>query len=286
MTAVEYLKSIGMTDDEIKKAQEAGVIGNAKFEAGITGILKAKTDAETLAAKATKDKEDFEGWYNGTALPEISTAMQDAIKARSRVAELEARLAAAKDYGFLSDDIGAGSGAGAGAGSGSGSGAGTGAGAGAGTGTATATNDKYVADLVASVPGMIAKVADISNEHFRLFGTPLESVYDLIEEARQIPGGKGNVVKLWEKKYNVEAKRAEIKAAAQKKHDDDVAARAVEAYKSTQSNPETRSGVISISSHFNHTGKEDARKPWINAGERKAERRAFAMKAFQAAGVA
>src|SRR5689334_7724164 len=90
----EHLKSIGMTDAQIAEAEKV-------FGADV--MAKAIEAPMLAAAKAQADLTQFTEFYENTAKPEIAKVYQDAINATTRNAALEARLKAAKEYGFLGE---------------------------------------------------------------------------------------------------------------------------------------------------------------------------------------
>src|SRR5271157_4831288 len=101
MTYREYLKSIGMTDDQIKAAETA--FGPELIAKAFESPLKAQAAAEAATAAAVAERAEFERFYNEDVLPKVSSVYQDAINQRTRSAALEERLKAAKEYGFLAD---------------------------------------------------------------------------------------------------------------------------------------------------------------------------------------
>lgn len=276
MTTAEYLKSIGMSDEEIialTKAFPADKLAKA-FEAP----LKAKADAEALAAKYKTDLEDFENKYQTEILPEISKTYKDAINYRTQAEALKARLVAAKEYGFLSDDAAIpGSPA-------PGTPANPGTPAAPAPGTPAALDPRYVeatafSTAVDSIPDMLGRLSKMSNEHFHLFGSPLLDIDELVT-ASKATKGKKSVYDLWDEKYKVADKRKELALKTQQAHDTKIGDEAVTKYLSEHGMPFTRPAVPSIATRFTNVGKEEVRQPWKGARDRKVERHTEMMSAW------
>lgn len=259
----EHLKSQGYTDEEISNMEKTfGADKMAKaFEAPMAAAKKAADDA--AAAKASLD--EWETKYQTEILPEISKTYKDAINYRTEAEGLRARLAAAKEYGFLSEPA---------------------------TPPATppaaappnpvpgspgAIDPRYVqatdfSKAVNDIPDMLGRLTKMSNEHFSLFGSPLLDVDELIAESKK-SGGKKSVYDIWGDKYKVEDKRKELAAKKQAEYDKKIADEAVTKYLSEHGQPFTRPAVPSIATRFTGQSKEDSRKPWLGAKDRKDERR-------------
>jgi hypothetical protein len=272
MTYREYLRSIGMTDDQIKAAETA--FGPDLITKAFEGPLKDREAAMEAAAKSAKELEDWNTRYNDEILPQVGSVYRDAINERTKNAALEARLKAATEYGFLADTNGVIPGAGGGqpvvnanAVPGSPSLPGVGGGQ-------PPMDPRYVdaskfSDAVNSIPDMLGRLTKMSNEHFSLFGTPLLDVDTLITEARN---KKRNVIDMWSEKYKVPEKRAEIELKKQQDHDRQISEEAVRKYASEHGQPFTRPGIPSVASRFTPQAGEDVRKPWKGARERVQER--------------
>jgi hypothetical protein len=112
----------------------------------------------------------------------------------------------------------------------------------------------------------IVALQDLNAEHFSLYGAPLGNTQELVDEAnrQRLLGNKSyNIKQAWEAKYNVAAKRAEVAAAEQKKHDDQI--REVtrkEERERHSSNPNTRSGNTSRFSTYKPSEASSDKKPW------------------------
>lgn len=261
-----HLKEQGYTDEEISNMEKTfGAEKMAKaFEAPMAAAKKAAEDA--LAAKTSL--EEWETKYQTEILPEISKTYKDAINYRTEAEGLKARLAAAKEYGFLADDTV--------------------------VNKSDDKNKKVAADTnkvpgspeldpryvqasdftkaVNDIPDMLGRLTKMSNEHFSLFGSPLLDVDELINESKK-SGGKKSVYDIWDQKYKVADKRKELAEKKQADHDKSIADAAVQKYLSEHGQPFTRPAMPSIATRFVSASKEDARKPWAGARDRKDERR-------------
>lgn len=290
MTYIEYLKSIGYDD--------AGIANLVTAFGGPDKVAKAfeKPVADLAAAQAaltaaTAEKDEFQRFYNEDVLPKVSTVYQDAIQARTRAAALEERLKAATEFGFLADPAKT-SGVVPGVGDippnpvpGSPGGAGGPASGAPGAGTIDpryVSSDMFTRE-VNNIPAMLGKLTKISNEHHSLFGAPLLDIDTIIAEA-QASKGKRNVLDIWEEKYKVKDKRAEITRLATEKHDKEIADAAVRKYASEHNMPFTRPGQPSVASQFTTKSTDEARQPWKGARDRKNERRQTLMDAMNKTG--
>lgn len=296
MTYIEYLKSIGHTDAEIT-AMAAAFGGGDKLAKAFEQPIRDKEAAELAAKTAREEKEGMENWYQNDILPKISTVYQDAINQRTRAAALEERLKAAREFGFLSDERVI-----------AGAVPGVPPGNPVPSPTAISPNPvpgspgptvspapapsqntldtRYVsAEMftreLTNVPAMLGRLTKLSNEHFSLFGSPLLDVDELISEAQK---SKRNVVQVWEDKYKVPAKRAEIQAKAQADHDRQVGEEAVRKYASEHGQPFLSPGRTSVASHFTRQSAEEARHPWKGAADRQRDRRNKLLVEFQKSG--
>lgn len=261
----ELLKAQGYTDEEISNMEKT--FGGEKMAKAFEAPLKAAADAKALADKANADLAEFESKYQTEILPEISKTYRRAIDAETQVGALTSRLKAAKDYGFLSEDI---------------------ADPNKDKNTpppnsnevpgSPALDSRYVpADAftkaVNDIPDMLGRLTNMSNEHFSLFGSPLLDVNDMIAESKKT-NGKKSVYDIWNDRYKVEDKRKQIAADKQAAHDKSVGEKAVQDYLTQHGGtPFTRPGVPSIANRFSPAGKDDARHPWKGAADRRQERR-------------
>lgn len=274
----EHLKDAGMADAQIVEAEKA--FGAALLAKVIDGPIAAAEAA--LAAKATAETKytEYKEFYEGTVQPKLGEVYTDAINMRSENARLKARLKAAQDYGFLAvddkDDEAAAAKAQAAA-----------AAAGASGVNPVPGSPSYVksedfSKAVNAIPDQLGRLTDMSNEHFYLTGEPLMGVQGMIDEART---QKVNVFDLWQKKYDIPAKR-EAKIAAKTAADREKLKGELRIEIASEAhNPLTRGAVVSSHSQFGT--KADDRKPWVNSTVRREERKANAVKQWsQAAGAA
>ena len=124
-----------------------------------------------------------------------------------------------------------------------------------------------------------------------MFGAPLGNTQELVAETerQRLLGNKSFTLKTaWEAKNNVAAKRAEIQAAHQKKHDDEIReATKREMVERQGSNPYTRSAQVSRYDRYKASDAEqDGQKPWQaarGARERNAGWREKALAAVRSA---
>jgi hypothetical protein len=264
MTWREYLeKELKMTPEQIT-ATVTAMGGESVMATAFEGPIKAKEAAEAALAQN-------EEWYQGTVVPKISQVYQDAINANTRAAAMEARMKAAKEYGFLAEDVEIPGSPKLGP-----------------DGKPIASGDpnvdparnpvdgRYVTtqsftQAVESIPDMLANLTEITGQHALLFNQPLIGMKEMVDEARK---RKVNVRQVWEEKYNVPAKRQEMEAQKQAAHDKKVGEEAVQKYVSEHSNPHTRPILPSRSPAFSGS-PEEVRKPWSGDGmaKRKQERR-------------
>lgn len=277
MNTREYLKSIGMTDQQIADLEKnfPGDLLTKAFQAP----LEAKAAAEAAAKKANEDLKAFEDKYNNEVLPEVSKAFKDAIDTRTKNAALEARLKAATEYGFLAEDpLATPSNV-----------------PGVTPGTPVRANNntvpgspeldpRYVqsADFtkaVDSIPDMLGRLTKMSNEHFSLYGTPLLDVDEMIAESKKT-GGKKSVYDIWNERYKVEDKRKEVAAAKQAERDKKLVEEGVQKYLSEHGQPFTRPAVPSIATKFIPSNATESRQPWKGAKDRQNERHATMMNAW------
>lgn len=260
MTELEWLKQeSGLTDDELKTYET--ILGDTKFKTMLKKVIDANTALTAAKTKAEGELEQFTTRYNSEFVPALRDAAQQAIDADAKRAAAEAKLAKAKELGIVIDDTpkkedtpprAPGS-----------------------PDPNVITRDDFSRFSNAQSDTILA-LQDLNAEHFSLFGTPLGGTQDLVAEVRrqQLLGNKSFTLKnAWEQKHNVAAKRDEVKAAAQKKHDDEIVANALKAERERiGSNPHTRRGVPSRYDKYktSDAGKNET-KPWQssrNARER------------------
>jgi hypothetical protein len=272
----EYLKSQGYTDAEISTMETS--FGADKMAKAFAQPIQQLADAQRDLAAAKTEREEFQTWYETDVLPKVGDTYKDAINWRTRAAAAEERLKAAKDYGFLSEPVVPGTQPGqpvvnpvpgspanpnpnpAGAGD-----------------DFSRFDSRYVrtdnfTEQVNNIPTMLGRLTKISNEHMALFGSPLLDIDTIISEA-QASKGKRNVLDIWEEKYKVKDKRAQIEADKQAAHDKQVADEAIRKYASEHNMPFTAPGQPSRVPLFTPSSTTEARQPWKGARERKEERK-------------
>ena len=268
----EYLKTQGYTDQEIAKMSTT--FGEEKMSKAFATPIQQLADAQARLAEAETKDTEFRTFYETEVLPKVSTVYQDAINGRTKIAALEERLKAAREYGFLSDPAQV-----------PGSPAPTTV---PGTTAAAAPTvpgspappagfdpNMYVrADDfkkgVDSIPDMLARMQNVALQHMTLFGNSDLDMNSLVDEARK---RKTNIQTIWEEKYKVTDKRAAIAAQKAKEHDDQVAAEAVRKYASEHNMPFTSPGQTSRAPLFTPPSADAARQPWKDARARKEERK-------------
>ena len=216
MTPEEFFKSeAGMTDAELE--QYKSIMGDAKFQTAAVKLLAARDQATATLAQATKEKTDFENAYQNVYLPELRKTTTDALNAQGEAAKLKAQLDAARQYGVVPDSITPPTPEPRAPGSGN-------------------SNIDYSAELKKyndSAVSALVTMSDLNAESMRLFGKPVENMQSLIDKVgrENQMGRTTNLRQVWESEHNVPAKRAEIAAASSKAHDDEVAAKAIQAYR-------------------------------------------------------
>jgi hypothetical protein len=284
----DHLKAQGYTDAEI--AQMETSFGADKMAKAFAAPMEAARKAEESAAAAKNEREEFENFYNNEVLPKVSSTYQDAINWRTRATAAEERLKAAKEYGFLADGATLPS-AGApttvpGVNPVPGSPGAPALAAPANPSPAFDTRYVPAADFtkaVNDIPDMLGRLTKMSNEHFSLFGSPLLDVDTLITQARN---EKKNVQQIWEAKYKVTERRAEIEKKRQDDHDKTVGEEYVRKYLSDHGQPFTAPGRPSVASQFTPSSSAEARHPWKGASDRKAERSKKLLQEFEKRGSA
>jgi hypothetical protein len=260
MTYAELLKSQGATDDDIKiLATPLAERVYAKQQAD----LAAATEA---AAKATKQSEAYQKWYNEQALPYVTETETKLKTTEATLAGERARLKALQDAGLIevaaNDDA-----------------AKAAAVAAAASGAPTFDPAKFVPreqfnELAVKAADSITLVADLAQEHSAL-GLPLVSWRTLKTEAS---AAGQDVETYWKAKFGVEAARAAKSAAAQAERDKKIGEDAVSKWKqehpASAVNPALGFGSPS-SNPF--TGKvpsaSDAQHPWNRSDSEKVNSR-------------
>jgi len=283
VTYQEYLKSQGYTDAEITSM--VTTFGADKIAKAFEAPMQAAEAAARDLAAAKTEREEFQNFYETDVLPKVGQTYQDAINTRTENAALKERLKAAKEYGFLSDSAALPVVPGASA-------AVTAPvqvpGSPAAPGGPPALDPRYVqadkfTDAVNNIPDMLGRMQNVSNQHFALFGNTDLDMTDLITEARK---RKTNIQAVWEDRYKVKDKRAEIEAAKVAAHDKEVSEAAVRKYASEHNMPFTAPGQPSRAPLFTPgTGADDNRHPWKDARGRKEERKQKLVEALTQRGV-
>jgi hypothetical protein len=260
MTYAELLKSQGATDDDIKiLATPIAERVYAKQQADLAA-------ATETAAKATKQSEAYQKWYNEQALPYVTETETKLKTTEATLAGERARLKALQDAGLIevaaNDDA-----------------ARAAAAAAAASGAPTFDPAKFVPreqfnELAVKAADSITLVADLAQEHSAL-GLPPVSWRALKSEAS---AAGQDVETYWKTKFGVEQKRAEKSAAAVAAHEAKIAEQAVAKYKqehpASAVNPALGFGSPS-SNPF--TGKvpsaSDAQHPWNRSDSEKVNAR-------------
>jgi hypothetical protein len=254
-TELEWLKEeSGLTDEELK-AWEA-TLGDTKFKSFLTKIMKANETEGAARKKAETELQQFTDRYEKEFVPAMAKVTQDSLAKEGEAAALRAKLAKAKEYGIVPEDEPA------------------------------ADKDKPQPrapgspnpDSVSrddfgrfsqSQANTIVALQNLSAEHFSLFGSPLGGVDELIGEVNRqhTLGNKSFTLKnAWEAKHNVAAKRQEVTAATQKKHDDEIVAAALRTEREKNgANPHMRSGRTSRFSNYKPSDAQGDKKPWQSA---------------------
>jgi hypothetical protein len=261
---LEWLKQqSGLTDDELK-AWEA-VLGDAKFKGMLKKLADANTAGEAARKKAEAELEQFTKRYNDEFVPAMRDVTQQSIKAEGEAAALKAKLAKAKEFGIVLEDDPANPNPNPNPAAPRAPGS---------PDPNLVTRDDF-GRFSQSQANTIVQLQDLNAEHFSLFGAPLGNTQALVDEAnrQRLLGNKNFTLRnAWEAAHNVAAKRAEVTAAAQKKHDDEVAERVRKEERERHSaNPNTRSGNTSRFSTYKPTDAGSDKKPWQssrNARER------------------
>lgn len=205
MTLEQILKAEGWSDEDI--AASATLLQNDRFRATL------EKQYNTVA----QERDFLNDWRETTANPHIAQVEAREIAARQESARLRELVQIAKDYGVPGVEV-----------------------------ESRPANpqqppnpaqprdpntgefvnrqylDQYGRDFALGQRKAMAQYVDVANEHQRLFGHPLESFEALLSDVDNLPAherGRLGLKDVWARKYNVEGKRAEIKAAEQNAHD-------------------------------------------------------------------
>lgn len=254
-TAKQILMSQGYTEADL--AGMNTMLSDARF----CGVLEAQ-DAER--EKAVKSKEDYDTWFNEKALPENLAVNKALAESRAREASMRELYKQAKDRGLSLQAIEAGfepevvPPAGGG-----------------GNQPTVLDSSKFVSletfgDAYAKTGDAIALANDLAWEHRELFGTRLNT-RELLADARS---QKKSIDQVWETKYNVPGKRAEIAASQAKAHDDKIREEERARMASEYGNPALRAPVDSRSP-FTRENKppSQATQPWMQSAEQNSQAR-------------
>ena len=257
MTELEWLKQeSGLSDEELKQFE--AVLGDAKFKTMLTKVMAAKDAGLTAQQAAEQERLNLEKQWAETYQPELRKITQEALEAKGEAARMAEQLKAAREYGIVPPEPKIPD---------------TPRAPGSPDPSQFVSKDDFK-NLEAQAGMGLALINDVSGEHFKLFGAPLTDTQDLIREVareRQL-GHQADLRSVWERKHNVAAKRQEIAAAEQKKHDDEVSAAAVKAYAEKHGdNPNTRAPRSSRFSTYDPSKVTEGSKPWQRpAGGKKA----------------
>lgn len=257
MNYVEYLKSLGATDEDIKIFDTP--LGRKAYEK-----MQADADAarsEGLAARdaAKKDRDQLQGWFNETAVPEFKDMERRAIAAEAETAKARAAWKAAQERGLIDNETSKALGWDTPA-----------------PGVTPPANpqlpqgfdpSKFVSKddirgVAESAGEGLATLQDIVLEHTQLFPERPIKFRELRREA--VAAGK-NVEQYWMEKYGVtaarEKKAADERAAWEKKLREEGAAQERAKFAS-YGNPELRPPVPSSFSFTKKSGAETGKQPW------------------------
>lgn len=204
-TVEEVLRETGLTDEQIK-ALDPKVV---------TGVTTLVTSANTALEQAELAQRGVRKTLDEEINPALDKWANDKASYETKLAAYEAALKAAKEGGFQVPDI-----------------------IGKPAEPARNADGTFVAgknpvpgspELVTSIKreagAAILSLANLNWKYQTLFGKPMpDSPSDLIREA---DAQKLDVISYAAKKYDFQAKEAEIKAAEQKKHDDAIVAAAL-----------------------------------------------------------
>jgi len=263
-TYAEFLKSQGAGEEEIKLLDTP--IGRKAYEKMLADADQARLDGEAAKAAAKKDREQLEGWFSTTAVPEFKEMERRAIAAEAESAKARAAWKAAQERGLvdleqlkaLGYDTGAPT---------------TPAAPAAPALPAGFDPAKYITTdslkgLSDGVGDGLAVLQDIVMEHAQLFPDKPLRVRELRKEA--VAHGK-TVEQYWSEKYNViaarEKKAADDKAAWEAKLREEGAAKARTELAAQYGNPELRPGVPSTNAFTKRAETGRDKQPWQRADD-------------------
>lgn len=236
-TYVEFLKSQGATDEDIKLLDTP--VARKAYER----MEAAIADKEAARVKAQQQAEGYQKWYNDEALPYV-TGVESKLKVtEATLAGERARIKSLQDAGLLevavNDDA-----------------ARAAAAAAATAGQPTfdpAKHNLVTTDILTQVAeregDAIAVAQDIAAEHAYLFSGDPSKRLNFRELRKEAIAQKKPVETLWMEKYGVQAARdarsAADKAAYEKKVADDAIAAYKAAHPASSVNPALGTGVPS-----------------------------------------
>jgi hypothetical protein len=251
MTELEWLRQeSGLTDEELKTYET--ILGDGKFKAMLRKVIAANEGLTAAKTKAEGELEQFTTRYNSEFVPAMATVTKESLEKAGEVASLRAKLAKAQEYGIvLADDKvddkkdqprAPGS-----------------------PDPNAVTRDDFGRFSNAQANTVMA-LQELNADNFELFGKPLSGTGDLVTEVNRqhLLGNKAFTLRnAWEVKNNVAAKRTEIQAANQKKHDDEIRAGAIrEEREKNGANPNLRSGRTSRYATYKAGEASSDKKPW------------------------
>jgi hypothetical protein len=249
MTELEWLKQeSGMTDEDLKKFES--VLGDASFKTMLTKVMAAKDAGAKAQSDAEQERLNLEKQWTDTYQPELRKITQEALEAKGEAARMKAALEAAREYGIVPPETKKEETPPRAAGSPDPS--------------QFVSRDDF-SKLQREAGTGLAVMNDLNAEHFKLFGSPVPNMQEMIDTVtrERTLGHSTDIRSVWEKAHNVAAKREEIKAAEQKKHDDEVSSRAIKEYAEKHGdNGNVRSGRPSRYSTYDPSKMQDGSKPW------------------------
>lgn len=265
----DLLKAQGFTDAEI--AANAALLQDPKLRGALeTSYGKLEQDLTTFKT----ENEGWGKWHEEHGKPTLALYEKDRADAIAEAAALRARLKLAEEGGFVQP------------GSVPAAAAPLAAVAQAAAPAAfdpkahkLLTQDDAAGFAVAQGRAM-AMYQDISSEHFRLFGKPLEDFSGVYESFLKRPNKEQSIKDLWEGAYNVKAKREEL-AAAQKLAAENAIREDERSKMAAQyGNPNVREMMPSNSPFIPRPEGEGGKLPWENdktATQRRSDRLERAM---------
>ncbi len=252
MTELEWLKQeSGLSDEELKPFE--AVLGTAQFKTMLTKVMGAKDAASAQVATAEQERINLENQWKDVYQPELRKITTEALEAKGEAAKAKAALEAARQYGIVPPEVNT-----------------TDPNATPPRAPGSPDPSQYVSrtdfDKLQYEAGTgLAVMNDLNAEHFKLFGSPVPNMQSLIDEVsreRKL-GHTADIRSVWAKSHNVDAKRAEMVAADQKKHDDGIRAEVAKEFAEKHgNNPNLRVGQVSRFSSYDPSKMPNDAKPW------------------------